>query len=263
MSNPAFLLPYLVDLAEDAGKAILEIYATDFAHETKADKSPVTSADLAAEAIIAAELARLAPDIPIIAEEAASQGRLPDVSGGRFWLVDPLDGTREFLARSDEFTVNIALIADGRPVLGIVHAPALDLMFTGVAGGDATRTQNQLTAARIAVRPAPDEGITIVASRRHGDPEKIDRLLRGHPVGTRKTAGSSLKFCLVALGEADIYPRFGRTMEWDTAAGQAILVAAGGQVTDAAGVPLTYGKPGFENPPFIAWGGLEPWVQDV
>lgn len=263
MSNPAFLLPYLLTLAEEAGEAILKIYATDFAHDIKADESPVTAADLAAEAIIEAELARLAPDIPIIAEEAASQGRLPDVSGGRFWLVDPLDGTREFLNRNDEFTVNIALISNARPVLGIVYAPALGLTFTGVAGIGASRTQNDEPAAPIAVRPAPDEDLTVVTSRRHGDPEEIDRLLRGRTVGDRKTAGSSLKFCLVATGEADIYPRFGRTMEWDTAAGQAVLEAAGGQVTDAAGTPLAYGKPGFENPPFIAWGGLEPWGQDA
>ncbi|MDH3229828.1 MAG: 3'(2'),5'-bisphosphate nucleotidase CysQ [Alphaproteobacteria bacterium] len=256
------LLPELVSLAGRAGKAILGIYATDFKHQTKADESPVTAADLAAEAIIEAGLAQLAPDIPLVAEEAASEGRLPDISNGRFWLVDPLDGTREFLNRNDEFTVNIALIVDTVPVLGVVHAPALALTFTGLRGVGATRTQNGQPAAPVAVRPAPEEGVTIVASRRHGDPEAIDRLLRGHPVTDRKTAGSSLKFCLVAAGEADIYPRFGRTMEWDTAAGQAVLAGAGGQVTDAHGDPLVYGKPGFENPPFIAWGGLKPWAQD-
>jgi len=256
------LLPELVALAHRAGSAILKIYATDFEHETKADASPVTAADLAAEEIIEAGLAELAPDIPLVAEEAASQGRLPDISQGRFWLVDPLDGTREFLNRNDEFTVNIALVADAVPVLGIVHVPALGLTYTGVRGAGATRAENDRPAAPIAVRAAPEAGVTIVASRRHGDPEAIDRLLRGHPVMGRKTAGSSLKFCLVAMGEADIYPRFGRTMEWDTAAGHAVLVAAGGKVTDAHGVPLTYGKPGFENPPFIGWGGLEPWAQE-
>jgi 3'(2'), 5'-bisphosphate nucleotidase len=257
------MLPEITALTRRAGAAIMDIYATDFEHRTKADESPVTAADLAAEAIIETELAQLTPDIPLVAEEAASEGRLPEISNGRFWLVDPLDGTREFLNRNDEFTVNIALIVDAVPVLGVVHAPALALTYTGIHGSGATRIQDGHPEAPIAVRPVPEEGVTIVASRRHGDPEAIDRLLRGRPVAGRKTAGSSLKFCLVAAGKADIYPRFGRTMEWDTAAGHAVLAGAGGQVTDAHGAPFTYGKPGFENPPFIAWGGLEPWAQET
>jgi len=257
----ASLLPDIVALAQRAGTAILKIYATDFEHDTKADKSPVTAADLAAEEIIEDGLSRLAPGIPLVAEEAASEGRVPDISGGRFWLVDPLDGTREFLSRNDEFTVNIALVVDATPVLGVVHAPALALTYTGARNAGATCLRDGGPAAPVFVRPAPQEGVTIVASRRHGDPDAIDRLLRGHPVLNRKTAGSSLKFCLVAAGEADIYPRFGRTMEWDTAAGHAVLAAAGGTVTDAHGSDLTYGKAGFENPPFIAWGGLKPWSQ--
>lgn len=260
MKDYATLLPDLLALADEAGEAILSVYATDFEHQTKADESPVTTADLAAEAIIEAGLARLAPEIPLVAEEAASQGRIPDVANGPFWLVDPLDGTREFLHRNDEFTVNIALVVDAVPVLGVVHAPALALTFTGIHGGGAMRRKDGQPAASITVRPAPVEGVVIVASRRHGDPEAIERLLQGHPVIDHKTAGSSLKFCLVAAGEADIYPRFGRTMEWDTAAGHAVLMGAGGQVTDAHGAAFTYGKPGFENPPFIAWGGVEPWI---
>lgn len=259
MNEYADWMPRLVALAHRAGEAIMEIYATDFKTETKADKSPVTAADIAAEAVIEAGLTKFAPDIPLVAEEAASEGRVPDIFGGRFWLVDPLDGTREFVNRNGEFTVNIGLIVDGAPVLGVVHAPALDLTFTGLAGAGATVSRDDGPTKAIAVRPSPAGGVTIVASRRHGDPEAIDRLLRGHPVADRKTAGSSLKFCLVAEGEADIYPRFGRTMEWDTAAGQAVLTAAGGHVTDEGGAPLAYGKPGFENPPFIAWGGMEPW----
>ena len=262
MKDYESLLPQLVSLAHRAGEAILDIYATDFEHQTKADQSPVTAADLAAESVIEEGLAGLAPDIALIAEEAASQGRIPERTGNRFWLVDPLDGTREFLNRNGEFTVNIALIEDGVPVLGVVHAPVLNLTFTGLAGAGATVSREGRPAVPIAVRTAPAQGVTIVASRRHGDPEAIDRLLRGHPVADRKTSGSSLKFCLVAEGEADIYPRFGRTMEWDTAAGQAVLTAAGGQVTDEHGEPFTYGKPNYENPPFIAWGGLEPWGQD-
>ncbi len=262
MTDYADWMPRLVSLAHKAGEAIMEIYATDFEHQTKADDSPVTAADLAAEAIIEAGLADLAPDIPLVAEEAASEGRLPDISGGLFWLVDPLDGTREFVNRNGEFTVNIGLIADGAPVLGVVHAPALKLTYTGLVGVGATVSRGGDSAKAVSVRPAEAGDVTIVASRRHGDPEAIDRLLRGRPVSDRKTAGSSLKFCLVAEGEADIYPRFGRTMEWDTAAGQGVLIAAGGQVTDELGAPLTYGKPGLDNPPFIAWGGIEPWAAD-
>ena len=262
MTDYADWMPRLVSLAHSAGEAIMEIYATDFEHQTKSDDSPVTAADLAAEAIIEAGLAELAPDIPLVAEEAASEGHLPDISGGLFWLVDPLDGTREFVSRNGEFTVNIGLIADGAPVLGIVHAPALDLTFTGLVGSGATVSRDGGLATPVSVRPATADNLTIVASRRHGDPEAIDRLLRGRPVADRKTAGSSLKFCLVAEGEADIYPRFGRTMEWDTAAGQGVLIAAGGQVTDEQGAPLTYGKPGLDNPAFVAWGGIEPWAGD-
>lgn len=261
MTEYANWIPQLVALAHKAGEAIMEIYATDFETETKSDDSPVTAADLAAEAVIEAGLTELAPDIPLIAEEAASAGRLPDISGGRFWLVDPLDGTREFVNRNGEFTVNIGLIVDGAPVLGVVHAPALNLTFTGLAGVGATVSRDGGPATAISVRPVPADGVTIVASRRHGDPEAIDKLLRGHPVADRKTAGSSLKFCLVAEGEADIYPRFGRTMEWDTAAGHAVLTGAGGQVTDQHGAPLAYGKPGVDNPPFIAWGGMKPWAK--
>jgi len=256
-------MPRLVALAHSAGEAIMDIYATDFEHQTKADDSPVTAADLAAEAIIEAGLRDLAPDIPLIAEEAASEGRLPDISGGLFWLVDPLDGTREFVSRNGEFTVNIGLVDNGAPILGVVHAPALDLTFTGLVGVGATVSRDGGPEKPVSVRPAPAGSVTIVASRRHGDPEAIDRLLRGRTVSDRKTAGSSLKFCLVAEGEADIYPRFGRTMEWDTAAGQCVLVAAGGQVTDEHGAPLTYGKPGLDNPPFIAWGGIDPWDSGV
>lgn len=262
MSDYGKWLSGLVDLSHKAGEAILAVYATDFEHAAKADESPVTAADLAAEAVIAEGLSRLAPEIPLVAEESAAEGRIPDISAGRFWLVDPLDGTREFIGRNGEFTVNIALIDGLRPVLGVIHAPAVGLTFTGIPGFGATRSRTGGTPEAIAVRPASaNMAVTIVASRRHGDPAAIDRLLRGHPVSGRRTAGSSLKFCMVACGDADVYPRFGRTMEWDTAAGQAILTAAGGRVTDPHGAELTYGKAEFENPPFIAWGGLAPWSE--
>lgn len=247
------LLDEIVATAHRAGEAIMEIYATDFAHETKADETPVTAADLAAETVIETALADLTPDIPVVAEEAAAEGRVPAGDLSRFWLVDPLDGTREFLERNGEFTVNIALIEDGKPVLGVIHAPALDMTCSGIAGRGAVRIRNAGPVERLAVRAAPPGGLTIVASRHHGDRIAIDRLLAGRPVAEWKQVGSSLKFCLIAAGEADLYPRFGRTMEWDTAAGHAILAAAGGTVLKLPDrTPLRYGKPGWENPHFVA-----------
>ncbi len=252
--NLAALAPEINDLALAAGRAILEIYATDFAVESKADSSPVTAADTAAEDIITQGLNILTPSIPVVAEEAAAGGRIPDTSGGVFWLVDPLDGTREFLSRNGEFTVNIGLIKDGVPVLGVVHAPALNATYLGYAELGATRTTGTSPPQAIQARKIPADGLTVVASRRHGDPSEIDRFLDGRTVAARKTVGSSIKFCTVAVGEADIYPRYGRTMEWDTAAGHAVLTAAGGRIVTTENLPLTYGKPNFENPGFVAWG---------
>ena len=240
--------------ALEASAAILEIYASDFAVEAKADASPVTAADDAAERIILAHLARLTPDIPVIAEEQVAAGIVPDVSGGRFWLVDPLDGTREFVSRNGEFTVNIALVRDGRPALGVVVAPARGLVYVGAGPGRATRQQGSGPAEPIAVRGPAADGLVVLVSRSHRSPETED-WLRDVPVKRRIDAGSSLKFGLLAAGEADLYPRLGRTMEWDTAAGQAVLEAAGGRVETLDGRPLRYGKPGFENPHFVARGG--------
>jgi 3'(2'), 5'-bisphosphate nucleotidase len=235
----------------------------------KADASPVTEADEVAEAYILEALAKLTPDIPIVSEEAASEGYLPDVSGGRFWLVDPLDGTREFLSRNGEFTVDIALVEDGRPVAGVVHAPALARTWIGAQAGAGAGLGTGITApgrtvasfsetdketVAIRVRGLPADGATVIASRRHGSGDLLDDFLKDYTVKDRVSAGSSLKFCLVASGHADLYPRFGRTMEWDTAAGHAVLLAAGGTVETVAGRPLAYGKPGFENPFFIAKG---------
>ncbi|MDJ0683554.1 MAG: 3'(2'),5'-bisphosphate nucleotidase CysQ [Alphaproteobacteria bacterium] len=252
----ARLLPEISALARAAGSTILEIYATDFEARRKEDHSPVTDADLAAEAIITPGLHALAPGVPVVAEEAASEGRIPDVGDGPFWLVDPLDGTKEFLNRNGEFTVNIALIEGGAPVLGVVYAPALDSLFAGAVGQGASRSDAGAAPKAISVRAPPQEGLTVVASRRHGDPAEIAKLLGGRAVSETRNAGSSLKFCLVACGEADVYPRFGRTMEWDTAAGHAVLAAAGGRVVTTDGAPLSYAKnPIFENPYFIAWGG--------
>ena len=250
------MLYRLEALAIEAGEAIMEIYAEDFTPEYKDDYSPVTEADTAAETLIVAGLEALKPEIPVVAEEAFSAGHSPDISGGRFWLVDPLDGTHEFIDKNDEFTVNIALISDGQPICGVVHAPALDKTYAGIVGQGARRSRNGADAGRITVRTAPETGVIVVASRRHGDPKKIEKLLQGRRVGETRNAGSSLKFCLVAEGDADLYPRFGRTMEWDTAAGQAVLEAAGGRVTTLDGDPFRYAKSGFENPHFIAWGDM-------
>jgi 3'(2'), 5'-bisphosphate nucleotidase len=263
------LLAAIRQIAERAGAAILTHYAEGEAIEVraKADASPVTAADHAAEDVILEALAVLTPEIPVVSEEAAAAGHVPDVSGGTFWLVDPLDGTKEFLTRNGEFTVNIALVEQGLPVAGVVHAPARALTWAGAAGherGGAAANGARATVAEtgregreICARAIPAEGAVVVASRRHGSGAQMDAFLADYTVADRVTAGSSLKFCLVAEGTADLYPRFGRTMEWDTAAGHAVLRAAGGTVLTDEGAPLVYGKPGFENPFFIAYGRAE------
>ncbi len=254
VANDAELLQHLIPIARAAGQVIMEIYATDFAVRGKEDASPVTEADERAEAVILAALKSLTPDVPIISEEAAAAGIIPDV-GNRFWLVDPLDGTREFIKRNGEFTVNIGLIDDHRPLLGIVLAPALDRLFAGHVGSGAFIEEKGVRRT-IACRAVPPEGLTVVASRSHGAAGELDRFLAGRKVAKLTSAGSSLKLCLVASGEADLYPRFGRTMEWDIAAGHAVLAAAGGQVNTLAGEPLRYDKPGLDNPHFVASGLL-------
>ncbi|MBW7849532.1 MAG: 3'(2'),5'-bisphosphate nucleotidase CysQ [Rhodospirillales bacterium] len=253
MTDFSKLLAAVTATATRAGALILSIYESDFAVRAKADSSPVTEADELGEAEILKALAELTPDIPVVSEEAAAAGHIPSVDD-RFWLVDPLDGTKEFVKRNGEFTVNIALVEHGMPVLGVVHAPALGRTFAGSVPGGAAVTEPDGRVRLIAVRDVPDEGLTVVASRSHGDPALLDAFLAGRKAARIANAGSSLKFCLVAAGEADVYPRFGPTMEWDTAAGHAVVLAAGGRVTDADGRPLTYGKPGFRNPHFIVWG---------
>jgi 3'(2'), 5'-bisphosphate nucleotidase len=246
------LLERVRDIALDAGRAVMEVYATDFDVAAKHDASPVTLADQRAEALIVAALQSLAPGVPIVAEEAVAAGHAP-VVGERFWLVDPLDGTKEFIKRNGEFTVNVALVEHGVPVLGVVGAPALGLLYGGAVGSGAWIEDPQGRRA-LSCRDVPSEGLTVVASASHGDPAALEAFLEGRCVASRRAIGSSLKLCLVAAGEADVYPRFGRTMEWDIAAGHGVLAAAGGSVTDLAGLPLRYGKPGFENPAFVARG---------
>ena len=244
----------LAAIARRAGDEIMAVYATDFDVRGKADASPVTEADERAEALIVPALQALAPDVPVVAEEAVAAGRVPEV-GRRFWLVDPLDGTKEFISRNGEFTVNTALVEDGAPRLGVVLAPALGRLFAGVVGQGAWVEEGGRRRA-IAVRRPPAEGLTVVASRSHGDAAALEAFLAGRRVARQVSAGSSLKLCLVAAGEADCYPRLGRTMEWDIAAGHAVLAAAGGSVHDLEDLPLRYGKPGFENPHFVARGEL-------
>jgi 3'(2'), 5'-bisphosphate nucleotidase len=245
------MLEQIIQLARAAGEEVLAVYAEEAEAQTKHDGSPVTEADHRAEKVICAALAELSPGVPVFAEEGCPQDATAPANGS-FWLVDPLDGTKEFISRNGEFTVNIGLIEDGVPVLGVVLAPALDRVFAA----DATRALVEDAEGRraLAARSTPPEGATLVSSRSHGDPEALARFTEGRTIANSIAAGSSLKFCLVAAGEADLYPRFGRTMEWDTAAGDAILRAAGGLVTDLEGRPLQYGKPGFENPAFVASG---------
>ena len=241
-------------IAEDAAREIMRIYAGDLGVRDKADRSPVTDADHAAEAVILAGLRKLAPGTVIIAEEEMAAGRVPTLDGGPFWLVDPLDGTKEFIKRNGEFTVNIALIEDGRPTLGIVLAPATETLWRGAKGLGADKRQGSGAFETIRTRTPPPEGLTACASRSHAIYSDLDIWFRNNnlTVADRVQAGSSLKFCLIAEGKADIYPRFGPTNEWDTAAAQGVLEAAGGEVVTTDNRPLLYGKPRFSNPHFIA-----------
>ena len=241
--------------AVDAGRLVMEVYETPFAVTTKGDLSPVTEADERAEALLLPRLRELLPGVPVVAEEEVARHGAPPV-GAEFLLVDPVDGTREFVSRNGDFTVNVALVRAGVPVVGAVYAPARERLFVGgrhaatasVAPGGGLGDLRATTT-----RPYPGTGLLAVASRSHLDGRTRAFLERLHPAGTT-SAGSSLKFCLLATGEADVYPRFGPTMEWDTAAGDAVLRAAGGTVVDEHGEPFRYGKRGLRNGPFVAWG---------
>jgi 3'(2'), 5'-bisphosphate nucleotidase len=250
--DDAALVALAAELATEAGKAILQVRLTGFDVLRKEDRSPVTAADHAAEAIIVAGLRAATPDIPVIAEEEVSAGRITAPSA-QFWLVDPLDGTREFAAGNDEFAVNIGLVRDGRVALGVVGVPAADEMFGGIVGIGAWK-RSAAGQTPIVARLPPDEGLAVVASKNHGDTALLDAFLRGRRVARMLNFGSSLKFCRLAEGVADLYPRFGRTMEWDTCAPQAVLEAAGGTVRTLEGATLGYGKPGWENPHFVCAG---------
>lgn len=223
---------------------------------SKDDGSPVTLADQKAEELIEKALKEITPDVLIVGEEAASDGYRPDLSNEEyFWLVDPLDGTKEFISGSGDYTVNIALIQNKKPVLGVVYAPVHGELYAACGAGTAIRWMEDSDKERsIEVRPAPTEGLTIVSSKSHGKGDKLDQFLENYKIKKQIQRGSSLKICSIAAGKADMYPRFGLTCEWDTAAAHAVLNAAGGILTDINGNELTYGgaDPKFLNPEFIA-----------
>jgi len=239
-----------------AGSVVMDVYHSDFEVYGKADQSPVTEADRRGEEVITSALLALAPLIPVVGEEAKSEGKCPDISGGTFWLVDPLDGTKEFIKKGSDFTVNIGLIQNGTPVMGFVYAPAMNTMYWGIKGIGAWSAQiesGSLTAKQaIKCRSANKDKLVIVASKSHRSPE-LEAYLENFPGAENVSIGSSLKLCLLATGEADLYPRLGPTCEWDTAAAHAVLLAAGGSVETANGAPLTYAKDlqTFLNPWFL------------
>jgi len=252
--------------ALDAGRAIMDVFDAGATVRLKDDASPVTEADERAERIILAILGEAFPAIPVVAEESVAAGKVPQIADRTFILVDPLDGTKELINRREDFTVNIALVVNRAPVAGVVYAPAKGVAYSGSsAGAEKLLIGPDFTiSARktIHARPVAEEMVA-VASRSHSTPE-TEAFLDRQRVSSRTSVGSSLKFCLLAEGIADVYPRFGRTMEWDTAAGDAVLRAAGGATLDLEGRPLLYGKirqagdSDFANPSFIAWGRRQP-----
>ncbi|MCL6285169.1 3'(2'),5'-bisphosphate nucleotidase CysQ [Ruegeria sp. 2012CJ41-6] len=256
------LIPVIRRLAIEAGDKIMEIYnSDDFDVKVKSDDSPVTEADEAADALISAGLRAAFPDILLVTEEQAASH---STKGDTFLIVDPLDGTKEFIHRRGDFTVNIALVENGVPTRGVVYAPAKDRMFYTLPDGQSVEETGALdkaapgATAPISVSDADNSALMVVASKSHRD-QATDDYINKYSVKDSKSAGSSLKFCLVATGEADIYPRVGRTMEWDTAAGHAVLAGAGGKVVRFdTHEPLAYGKDGYANPFFIAYApGVE------
>lgn len=251
----AGLLEPLARACRDAGAAIRAVRRSGFQVEAKGDLSPVTEADRAAERILLAALGQVAPAIPVIAEEEVAAGRVPPFKD-RFFLVDPLDGTKEFIRGGEDYTVNVGLVIDGTPVLGLVYAPEQDRLFSGLVGHGARIVEDGERSRPIHTRDA-GKPMVAVASKSHMNLATERYLAKAAEGAVRLSVGSSLKFCLVAEGLADLYPRLSPTSEWDTAAGHAVLLAAGGRVDGPDGRALTYGKAGFLNPGFVATGGWE------
>ena len=251
MNHPA-LLDLAARLAARAAEAIVAVRAAGFAVERKRDHSPVTAADRLAEALIVDGLREATPDIPVVAEEEVEAG-LAGAPAARFWLVDPLDGTREFAAGLDSFAVNVGLIEHGTPVLGAVALPAYNEVFGGIVGAGAWK-EDATGRRAISARQPPPDGPVVMASRHHADDPRITDFAREHRAARVVNIGSAEKFCRLAEGAADLYPRFGTTMEWDTAAPEVLLRAAGGEVLTWDGARLRYGKGDWRNPPFLARG---------
>lgn len=252
------LLDKLVDAAREAGRAILAVYSSGFEVSYKPDRSPVTTADRQSHEIINERLTKLSPHIPLLSEEGKDINYAARRGWKEFYLIDPLDGTKEFISGNGEFTVNIALIRDSRPVAGVIYVPVEDVMYYALKGHGAYMTKGDGPPRRISVSAGTGpEGLIVVASRSHAS-QALEDFLRNLKVKERVSRGSSLKFCLVAEGKADIYPRLGPTWEWDTAAGHAILEEAGGRVVDLKGRALIYNKESLKHEGFIAMGnGVE------
>ncbi len=251
-------LEFLVGIAKEAGKAIMEVYGTDFEVTRKQDHSPLTLADMRSHEIISSALLDRYPDIPVLSEEGRQIPFEVRRNWESFWLVDPLDGTKEFVKRNGEFTVNIALVRNRMPVVGVIYIPVSDRAFVADMGEGCWEISSG-GHKRLTVSPiSPDEPVRVVRSRSHPAPglEQFLSLIASYKIINR---GSALKFCSVAAGEADFYPRFGPTWEWDTAAGQAIVTAAGGVMVDLAGNPFVYNKENLLNPPFIVSSSIE-WL---
>jgi 3'(2'), 5'-bisphosphate nucleotidase len=252
MERLAQLLAHTCALSVQAGRKIMPFYKKSTTITWKGDASPLTAADTASHEFLVAALTTLTPDIPIVSEESADR---PDAGSDLFWLVDPLDGTKEFLKGTNEFTVNVALIRDAKPIIGVVHAPALNLTYFGIRGSGAWRQNGDGPETSICSRSINASNISVVASKDHAGPSVSAMLLR-LPNSQLQSMGSSLKFCLVAEGKADIYLRDLPTMEWDTAAAQCVVEAAGGGVFSLDGNPLCYGKTGLKNSAIMTVGDI-------
>jgi 3'(2'), 5'-bisphosphate nucleotidase len=256
MSDP--LLDVAIRAALAAGEAIMRVYAEPFEVIQKSDQTPVTEADLASERVIVEMLTAAFPDIPIVSEETAPEdGFKPPAA--RFWVVDPLDGTKEFIAKNGEFCVCIGLVEDERPVLGVLYGPARHVTYAAHGAGTAIRIKDGGAPERIGARAPATDGVVVIHSRTNNNSRRLAEYFQGRSILERVSCGSALKFGAIAAGEADCYPRFGTTMEWDTAAGQAILEAAGGSVVRVEGGPLAYGKHDLKNDAFLAWGAKPAW----